>query len=164
MPYLKKSDLALTDVTVVVFDVDLSVVLDPARSAEKVVDAGCHMFPFIVVSKSKSRDWKCETFSWLHVYFVSQPPQSQRQQTHFRNCTLVVPIGKISIDFPQNLFLHLRSAKDPMKEDHLTLSYPPIPTQLCQFVYLITLPEDVVFSLCMASRDWRVVADLWSEG
>lgn len=39
-----------------------------------------------------------------------------------------------------------------------------IPTRLCQFVYLITLPEDVVFRLCMASRDWRVVADLWSEG
>lgn len=161
MPYLKKGDLALTDVAVVVFDVDLSVVFDPAWSAEKVVDAGCHMFPFIVVSKSKSRDRKRETFSWAHVYFVS--PQSQRTQTHFRNCTLVVPIGKISIDFPQNLFLHLRSAKDPMKEDHLTLSHPSIPTQLCQFVYLITLPEDVVFSLCVASGDGRVVADLWSE-
>lgn len=161
--YLNKSDLALTDVTVVVFDVDLSIVLDPARPAEKVVDAGCHMFPFIVVSKSK-RDWKCETFSWGHIYFASQSAQSQRQQTHFRKCTLVEPIGKISIDFPQNLFLHLKSAKDTMKEDHLTLSYPSIPTQLCQFVYLITLPEDVVFSLCMASRDWRVVADLWSEG
>lgn len=129
MSYLKKRDLALTDVAVVVFDVDLSVVLDPARSAEKVVDAGCHMFPFIVVSKSKSRDWKCETFSRAHVYFVSQS-QLQRQQTHFRNCTLVVPTGKISIDFPQNLFLHLRSTKDPRKEDHLTLSYPSIPTQL----------------------------------
>lgn len=120
------------------------------------------MFPFIVVSKSKSRDWKCETFSRAHVYFVSQS-QLQRLQTHFRNCTLVVPTGKISIDFPQNLFLHLRSAKDPRKEDHLTLSYPSIPTQLWQFVYLITLPEDVVFTLRMASRDWRVVADLWSE-
>lgn len=133
MSYLKKSDLALTDVTGVVFDVDLSVVLDPAWSTEKVVDAGCHIFPFIVVSISKSRDWKCETFSWVHIYFVSQSSQSQRQQTHFCKCTLVVPIGKISIDFPQNLFLYLRSAKDPMKEDHLSLSYPSIPTQVCQF-------------------------------
>lgn len=99
----------------------------------------------------------------VHSFCVSQSTQSQRQQTHLSKCTLVVPIGKISIDFPQNLFLHLRSAKDTVKENHLTPSYPSIPTQLCQFVNLITLPEDEVFSLCMASRDWRVVANLWSE-
>lgn len=85
MPYLNKSDLALADVTVVVFDVDLSVVLDPARSAEKIVDAGCHIFPFIVVSKSKRRDWKCERFSWVHIILCPNRPSRRGSRLTFAN-------------------------------------------------------------------------------
>lgn len=71
-------------------------------------------------------------------------------------------MGKISIDFPQNLFLHLRSAKVIM-ENYLTPSYPSLLTSYTLFLCFITLPEDEVFRLCMASRDRWVVADLWSE-
>lgn len=69
-------------------------------------------------------------------------------------------MGKISIDFPQNLFLHLRSAKVIM-ENHLSPSYPSLLTSYSLF--LITLPEDEVFRLCVARRDRWMVADLWSE-
>lgn len=82
MPDLFKSDLALTDVTAGVSDSDLSIVLNPSRSAEKVVDTGCHIVPFIVVSKSTSRNWKqkLDLFMGVHSICVSQPPQSLRQQ------------------------------------------------------------------------------------
>lgn len=51
-PHLYKSDLALTNVTVCVSDGDLPVVLNPTLSTENVVDAGRHLVPLIVVSKS----------------------------------------------------------------------------------------------------------------
>lgn len=54
LPDLNKRYPALTDVTADVSDRDLSVVLNPARSAEKVVNTGRHVAPFIVVSESKA--------------------------------------------------------------------------------------------------------------
>lgn len=41
---------------------------------------------------------------------------TEAAMTHLSRCTCVVPMGKISIDFPQNLFLHLRSAKVIMEK------------------------------------------------
>ncbi len=55
LPHLDKSDFALTNVTAGVSDGDLPIVLNPALSTENVVDAGCHLVPLIVVSKSKKK-------------------------------------------------------------------------------------------------------------
>lgn len=56
IPDLNERDPALTGVTAGVSDGDLSVVLDPALSAEEVVDAGRHIAPFVVVSESRCRN------------------------------------------------------------------------------------------------------------
>lgn len=58
LPHLNKSDLALTNITAGVSDRDLPIVLNPALSTENVVDAGRHLVPFIVVSKSRKRKFK----------------------------------------------------------------------------------------------------------
>lgn len=57
-PHLNKSDLALANVTARVSDGDLPVVLNPALSAENVVDAGRHLVPLVVVSRSRKRTLK----------------------------------------------------------------------------------------------------------
>lgn len=56
IPDLDERDPALTGVTAGVSDGDLSVVLDPALSAEEVVDAGRHIAPLVVVSESRCRN------------------------------------------------------------------------------------------------------------
>lgn len=58
LPHLNKSDLALTNITAGVSDGDLPIVLNPALSTENVVDAGRHLVPLIVVSKSRKRKLK----------------------------------------------------------------------------------------------------------
>lgn len=63
LSHLDESDPALTCITVGVFDGNLSVVLDPALSAENVVDAGRHFVPFIVVSESEQRNQNKIIFS-----------------------------------------------------------------------------------------------------
>lgn len=52
LPYLNKSDLALTNITAGVSDGDLPIVLDPALPTENVVDARGHFVPLVMVSKS----------------------------------------------------------------------------------------------------------------
>lgn len=52
-PHLHKSDFAVTSITGAIPDGDLPVVLDPALSAQNVVDARCHLVPLIVVPKSR---------------------------------------------------------------------------------------------------------------
>lgn len=56
MPHLDKSDLALTNITSGVSDSDLAIVFNPALSTKNVVDAGRHLIPLIVVSRSKKSD------------------------------------------------------------------------------------------------------------
>lgn len=72
-------------------------------------------------------------------------------------------MGKISIDFPQNLFLHLRSAK-VIRGNELTRPCASVLASYSLLLCFITLPEDEVFRLCMAGRDRGMVADLWVEG
>ena len=50
-PNLDECDFTLTGVTVDIFDGHLSVMFDPALSAQDVMDAGRHFVPFIVVPK-----------------------------------------------------------------------------------------------------------------
>lgn len=48
---LNKCNFALADIAVDVFDRHLSVVFDPTLATQDVMDAGCHLVPFIMVPK-----------------------------------------------------------------------------------------------------------------
>lgn len=54
--HLNKSDLALANVTVGVSDGYLAIVLNPSLSTDNVMNAGSHLIPLIVVSKSGKRE------------------------------------------------------------------------------------------------------------
>lgn len=63
LPHLNESDLALTYITAGVSDGDLPIVLNPALSTKNVVDAGRHLVPLIVVSKSREMELKALAYS-----------------------------------------------------------------------------------------------------
>lgn len=55
LTHLNKCDLALANITAGVSDGDLSVVFNPTLSTENVMDAGRHLVPLIVVSRSRKQ-------------------------------------------------------------------------------------------------------------
>lgn len=85
LSHLDKSDFTLAGVTVDIFDGHLSIMFDPALTAQDVMDAGCYFVPFVVVPKPNKRKKNSHThtqsFTWmwtptLHVraaYANTQP-------------------------------------------------------------------------------------------
>lgn len=71
LPYLNKSDLALTNITAGVSDGDLPIVLDPALPTENVVDARGHFVPLVMVSKSVVfKKKKKKKWTLLHIRII----------------------------------------------------------------------------------------------
>ncbi len=52
----------MTNITAGVSDGDLPIVFNPALSTENVVDAGRHLIPLIVVSKSRKKEVKNQIY------------------------------------------------------------------------------------------------------
>lgn len=116
----------------------------------------------------------CKITKCVYTYCMSQNHLTVAEvaETHLGKCTWETPVGKISIDFPQNLFLHLTSAENIM-ENHETPSYPSLPA--CFVHFCILLPCQKVKSLdsawqaemvgwwltCGQKMDWLIVSYIW---
>lgn len=91
---------------------------NPALTTQDVMNAGCYFVPFIVVPKpvNTKEIFHSLTFNLTQMAKVLQLNIHMQVQhitytvsTYAGKVTWVVPIGTISMDFPQNLFFQRTS-------------------------------------------------------
>lgn len=178
-PHLHKSDFAVTDITAAVPDGDLPVVLDPALSAQNVVDARCHLVPLIVVSKSRQGGyWKghwhlkilhfnCHCCCSCERVCVCAVPR----QWDSRFSPWQIYMGGANWNnlhwLPPELVLTPHICKINQKKGNfahfnLSVTISRYRSWSDQCPYSTTLPVDEVFRLCITSWNRRVMTDLVS--
>ena len=111
--HLDEGDLAGADVVLEVADGDLSVMLQVALLTEDVMDAGHHFVPLVVVSvpgQNNKIHVKCECLLDFSCWVLSS--DGQVSTVYLGRVTFTIPVGRISSDFPQNLFFHRWSVQE----------------------------------------------------
>ncbi len=109
--YLNKGEFADAVNVAGVSDRDLAVMFDPSPPAQNVVDARRHLVPLIVITITADKCKKYDTESQADEKTDARWINGAEKQTrlYLGSMTCTVPMGRISIDFPQNLFFHLTS-------------------------------------------------------
>lgn len=119
---LHKCHFTLAVIAVDIFNGHLSVVFDPACTAQDVMNAGCHFIPFVVVPKpgkcthahvkhTSGHKHSIQVKQLIHMQTYITIQEANKQRTYAGSVTWVVPMGTISMDLPQNLFFHRTSKR-----------------------------------------------------
>lgn len=106
--HLNKGEFADVGSVAGVSDRDLAVMFDPSPPAQNVVDARRHLVPLIVITITTDTCQKHDAEGQADEG-TDAGKRNVAEKLYLGSMTFTVPMGRISIDFPQNLFFHLTS-------------------------------------------------------